>query len=148
MWEIQPEFKEDVFTFVRIQYDADGPFGWWDRWDNDYPDGDWNFSFRLQQLTSLRVAPDSKVLRLTDPELYKYPFVYMAGVHWMRLSPDEQAAVVAEDSIAVMDFEFGQAVLDVEKTLAQLNHLVSFFPHSIEELFQIQLLRQTDYLLI
>ena len=39
-WEIQPAFKDDVFTFVRIQYDADGPFGWWDRWDNDYPDGD------------------------------------------------------------------------------------------------------------
>ena len=92
-WEIQPEFKADVFTFVRIQYDADGPFGWWDRWDNDYPDGDLNFSFRLQQLTSLRVAPDSKVLRLTDPELYNYPFIYMAGVHWMRLTLAEQAAL-------------------------------------------------------
>ena len=92
-WEIQPEFKEDVFTFVRVQYDADGPFGWWDRWDNDYPDGDWNFSFRLQQLTSLEVAPDGKVLRLTDPELYKYPFIYMAGVQRMRLSLPEQAAL-------------------------------------------------------
>jgi hypothetical protein len=92
-WEIQPEFKADVFTFVRVQYDADGPFGWWDRWDNDYPDGDWNFSFRLQQLTSLRVAPDGKVLRLTDPELCNYPFIYMAGVHWMKLSLAEQAAL-------------------------------------------------------
>jgi len=91
-WEIQPEFKADVFTFVRIQYTADGPFGWWDRWDNDYPDGDWNFSFRLQQLTSLTVAPDSKVLRLTDPELFNYPFIYMAGVQWMTLDPPEQAA--------------------------------------------------------
>jgi len=78
---------------VRVQYDADGPFGWWDRWDNDYPDGDWNFSFRLQQLTSLEVAPDGKVLRLTDPELFNYPFIYMAGVQWMRLTPAEQAAL-------------------------------------------------------
>jgi len=91
-WEIQPDFKEDVFTFVRVQYDADGPPGWWDRWDNDYPDGDWNFSFRLQQLTSLEVAPDSKVLRLTDPDLFDYPFIYMAGVQRMRLSPPEKAA--------------------------------------------------------
>ena len=52
-WEIQPQFQKDVFTFVRIQYDSHGPFGWWDRWDNDYPDSDLNFSFRLQQLTSL-----------------------------------------------------------------------------------------------
>jgi len=92
MWDVPPEFKEDVFTFVRVQYDADGPFGWWDRWDNDYPDGDWNFSFRLQQLTSLKVAPDSKVLRLTDPDLLNYPFVYMAGVQWMRLSDPEKEA--------------------------------------------------------
>jgi len=92
-WEIEPEFKEDVFTFVRVQYDAYGPFGWWDRWNNDYPDGDLNFSFRLQQLTSLRVAPDGMVLRLTDPELYNYPFIYMAGVQRMTLSGPEQAAL-------------------------------------------------------
>ena len=92
-WELQPQFKEDAFTFVRIQYDAHGPFGWWDRWDNDYPDGDWNFSFRLQQLTSLDVAPNGKVLRLTDPELFHYPFIYMAGVQYMRLSRPEQNAL-------------------------------------------------------
>lgn len=92
-WKIQPEFREDVFTFVRIQYDAYGPFGWWDRWDNDYPDGDWNFSFRLQQLTSLEVAPDSKVLRLTDPELSNYPFIYMTGVQRMTLSGPERVAL-------------------------------------------------------
>ena len=61
-WDVDRQFENDVFTFIRIQYNAGGPFGWWDRWDNDYPDGDWNFSSRLQQLTSLEVAPDSKVL--------------------------------------------------------------------------------------
>ena len=39
-WDVQREFKHDVFTFVRIKYDSFGPFGWWDRWDNDYPDGE------------------------------------------------------------------------------------------------------------
>ncbi len=92
-WDVDAEFKEDVFTFVRIQYDSFGPFGWWDRWDNDYPDGDWNFSYRLQTLTSLKVATDSKVLRLTEPELFDYPFIYMAGVQTMTLSDDEQTAL-------------------------------------------------------
>jgi len=92
-WDIQPEFKEDVFTFVRVQYDVYGPFGWWDRWNNDYPNGDLNFSFRLQQLTSLRVAPDGKVLWLTDPELCNYPFIYTAGVQRMTLSRPEKAAL-------------------------------------------------------
>jgi hypothetical protein len=92
-WEVHPEFDHDVFTFVRIQYDSSGPFGWWDRWDNDYPDGDWNLSFRLQQLTSLKVAPNSKVIRLSDPELFDYPFVYMAGVQTIQLSQPEKAAL-------------------------------------------------------
>jgi hypothetical protein len=92
-WDIQHEFKDDVFTFVRIQYDSFGPFGWWDRWDNDYPDGDWNFSYRLQELTALEVAPDGKVIRLTDPELFDHPFIYMAGVQTMTLSTPERVAL-------------------------------------------------------
>lgn len=92
-WEIDAEFRNDVFTFVRIQYTADGPFGWWDRWDNDYPDSDMNFSYRMQQLTALDVDPDNKVLRLTHPDLFHYPFIYMAGVQRMVLSRDEQIAL-------------------------------------------------------
>jgi hypothetical protein len=92
-WELDQRYAEDVFTFVRIQYDSYGPFGWWDRWDNDYPDSDWNFSLRLQQLTSLKVNPDSKVLTITDPALLDYPFVYLAGVQYIAFSPPEQRAL-------------------------------------------------------
>ena len=91
-WEIPREFKDDVFTFVRIEYDSTGSFAAWERWDNDYPDGDWNFSYRLQQLTSLEVEPNGKAMRLTDPELFNYPFVYMSGVQRMVLTRDEQTA--------------------------------------------------------
>lgn len=91
-WEIDRGFPKDVFTFVRIQFDSHGPFGWHDRWDNDFPDGDWNFSLRLQQLTSLEVDPDGRVLRLTDPQLFDYPFVYFAGVQYMSLDSQEQTA--------------------------------------------------------
>jgi hypothetical protein len=92
-WEIDPEFENDVFTFVRIEYDSVGSFGWWERWDNDHPDADWNFSYRLQQLTSLNVAVDSEYFRLTDPRLSDYPFIYMSGVQRMVLRSDEQAAM-------------------------------------------------------
>jgi hypothetical protein len=92
-WENAREFEHDVFTFVRIQYDSIGPFGWWDRWDNDFPDSDWNFSYRLHQLTTFKVAPDSKVIRLTDPALFDHPFIYLAGVQWISLSQDEQSAM-------------------------------------------------------
>jgi hypothetical protein len=43
----------------------------------DYPDADMNFSYRLQQLTALKVDPKGRKLELTDPELFNYPFIYM-----------------------------------------------------------------------
>ncbi len=73
-WEADKEFPSDVFTFVRIRYNAaEGGRG---KWSTDYPDSDLNMSFRLQQLTSLKVNPDPVVLQLTDPRLFDYPFVY------------------------------------------------------------------------
>ena len=51
-WEIDEEYPEDVFTFVRIMFN---PYDGWGKWRTDYPDSDLNFSFRLQQLTSLKV---------------------------------------------------------------------------------------------
>ena len=80
-WEVDAEFPEDVFTFVRLKYSASGGrggWGWgWEKWATDYPDSDLNFSFRLQQLTSLRVNPDPVVLELNDPRLFDYPFLYI-----------------------------------------------------------------------
>ena len=89
-WDVAPDFQQDVFTFARVVFDAYGPFGWHDRWDNDYPDADWNFSLRLQQLTSMQVDPEGATVRLTDSKLLDYPFLYFAGVQYMVLSRDEQ----------------------------------------------------------
>ena len=78
-WEIDEDFKQDVFTFARVRY-SDGYGGWGRRggkWATDYPDSDLNFSLRLQQLTALKVNPDPVVLQLTDPKLFDYPFLYM-----------------------------------------------------------------------
>jgi hypothetical protein len=80
-WEPPAHMAEDVFTFVRVIYDSDGG-GWGrrgggDKWRTDYPDSDLNFSYRLQELTSLEVDPDGRTVELTDPELFDYPFIYL-----------------------------------------------------------------------
>lgn len=77
-WEIDKQFPDDLFTFVRIEYDSyggrgRGGGGCW----TDYPDSDLNFSLRLQQLTSMKVNPDPIVMRLTDERLNDYPFIYL-----------------------------------------------------------------------
>ena len=79
-WTNPPAFDRDVFTFVRIHYSVDGRHGRGStaqRWLIDAPDSDLNFSYRLQQMTSLKVNPEGRFLELTDPELADYPFIYI-----------------------------------------------------------------------
>jgi hypothetical protein len=100
MWENEPQFKEDVFTFVRIQYDSE--YGWGRRrgrgwrgggWQTDFPDSDLNFSFRLQQLTSLKVNPEPIYMRLTDARLRDYPFIYIIEPGQLVFSQKEVEAL-------------------------------------------------------
>ena len=48
-----------------------------------------NFSYRLHELTSLEVDPDGAIVRLTDPELFDYPFVYLIEPGTMALTDEE-----------------------------------------------------------
>jgi hypothetical protein len=103
-WEVDPKFPTDTFTFVRIEYDSGyggrrggrsygGYYGGGGRWATDYPDADLNFSFRLQQLTSLRVNPDPITIRLTDPKLFDYPFIYIIEPGGLVFADEEVAAL-------------------------------------------------------
>jgi hypothetical protein len=98
VWNNEPGFEKDVFTFVRIQYDSGGGrgrgrgWGWGGGgWTVDYRDADLNFSFRLQQLTSLKVDPldEPRHLRLTDPNLFNYPFIYIVEPGALEFSEEE-----------------------------------------------------------
>jgi hypothetical protein len=91
-WEIEPRFKADVFTFARIEYTSLAG-GRGNRWRNDFPDSDWNFSYRLNELTSLKVDPNGIVLKLTDPALFDYPFLFMNGVGSLQFSQSEADAL-------------------------------------------------------
>jgi hypothetical protein len=89
-WEVDPEFTSDVFTFVRVRY---GGWGRGGGWSTDFPDSDLNFSYRLQQLTSLKVASQPKILELTDDELFDYPFIYMIEPGGLVFTDEEIAAL-------------------------------------------------------
>ena len=127
-WKVDEHFKNDVFTFVRVEYTSGsgfggggfggfggrggrgggrggfggGGFGGWERWAIDFPDSDLNFSFRLQQLTSLKVNPEPITRRLTDPDLCDYPFLYLIEPGWLvspkRRSPRSRTICSTADS--------------------------------------------------
>jgi hypothetical protein len=136
MWENDPRFKNDVFTFVRIEYSSDryrdsfrsatadfqngvfaqrgrgrrnrGGFGGGSGWSTDYPEAELNFSYRLQQLTSIKVNPVPIVLRLTDEELFDYPFIYMIEPYSGRL------AFTNEDIVALRRYLLNGGFLMVD----------------------------------
>lgn len=122
-WTNPGGFEKDTFVFTRIIFWSDpsrpserggfrGSFGGGGRdgkdfggggrfggyggrlgWVIDYPDADLNFSHRLQQLTSMKVDPDARVLKLTGSDLHEYPFIYMEHIERLNLRPAEVTAL-------------------------------------------------------
>ena len=85
------------FTFCRVMFSSNRREK--RGWDTDYPGADINFSIRLSELTRTRVArqttgtdPEYVVVRLTDPELYKCPYVLFEDAGTITLSAPEIAA--------------------------------------------------------
>jgi hypothetical protein len=92
-WTNACDFEKDVFVFTRIIFKSMPGRPSWLGWINDYPDADLNLSARLQQLTSLKTDPDCRVLKLTDPALNDYPFIFMSHPERMELREEEVNAL-------------------------------------------------------
>ena len=95
-----PRFPDPVttdrsFSFARVMFQSvrreRGGYGW----STDYPLSDANFMIRLSELTRTPVSldrygnPNHVVVRLTDPQLFDYPFIFMSDVGTAYFSDDE-----------------------------------------------------------
>ena len=91
---ILPGFEEDVFTFARLKFSQTEQgygFGNSREWDDDSPEADYNVSFRVYQVTSLKVRPGLNIIDITTKDLEKYPFVYLASAGRLVLEDSEVA---------------------------------------------------------
>ena len=88
-WKNDDRFKEDVFTSPRVRYSSWGRV----KWDTDYPDSDFNFSYRLHELTALETDPYGKIVELTDDALFDYPWLYLIEPGEMELNEAEVLAL-------------------------------------------------------
>jgi hypothetical protein len=89
-WTNPAAFATDVFTFARLRYDPPragrrGRGGW----TTDLPDADLNLSYRLQQMTAMRVDPNARLVRATDPDLSHYPLLLATAPGSMALTDEE-----------------------------------------------------------
>jgi Domain of unknown function (DUF4159) len=101
VWENPRGFAADVFTFARLRYDAApspsyaSTNRWRGGWTTDFPDADLNLSYRLQQMTSLKVDPDARIVRATDAELASFPFLFAVAPGALGLTDAEIVALRA-----------------------------------------------------
>lgn len=88
------------YTFTRIQFggsgsDLRGFRGFREPpWAHDHPRADRNFSSILGELTAIDTDADNhRVLRMDDPEVFKYPVIYVVEVGSWSPTRDEVAAL-------------------------------------------------------
>src|SRR5688572_3726141 len=84
------------FRFCRVWF-RNGSAGDGDGWFVDYPRADENLSIRLAEVTRTRVTQDGEgnptpvIVRLTDPALFRCPFLMMSEPGGSYLSNEEAA---------------------------------------------------------
>ena len=100
-WPVSKELPNDLFTFARVRYDSGGYGGGYGRyrrhssWLTDYPDGEMNLAYRLQQLTSMQVNPNGVLVDIEADQLRHYPFIYIVEPGAISLS-DEQGKTLRD----------------------------------------------------
>jgi hypothetical protein len=85
------------FTFVRINYDT-APGGFWYRglpaWAHGYPISEENLMKIMNEVSYLGAdAEHFNTLALDDPEIFKYPLIYIIEVSWWNMTDREGAAL-------------------------------------------------------
>lgn len=117
-------------TFVRIRFDAGnrgmGRFGGFigrePPWAHDYPRADRNFSSITGELTAVDTDADNiRVLRMDDPEVFRYPLIYLVEVGSWAPSPGEVAALgeyLRKGGFLIVDDFRDRQILQLEAILA------------------------------
>jgi hypothetical protein len=77
------------FYFTRAAYTGYYRFRDFRSWSVDFPKADRQFLVGLRRLTNLDAYELENPVRLTDPELGKYPFLYTVEVGYMALTEGE-----------------------------------------------------------
>lgn len=90
---IMPNTKYDGrFAFVRLTYDT-LPGGYWYRgqpaWSHGYPTSETNLISILRSVTGINGNERTNTLSLEDPEIFRYPLLYIIEVSWWRITERE-----------------------------------------------------------
>lgn len=83
---------EAEFHMARLVYaSGQGQRAWRPWWAIDYPDAEYHLTRGLSRLTRLDVADDSRHLKLTDNEIFDYPWLFAQQAGRWHLGAEEVA---------------------------------------------------------
>ncbi len=139
------------FYFTRAAYTGYG-FRNFRSWSVDFPKADRQFLIGLRRLTNLDAYELENPIRLTDPDLGRFPFIYAVEVGYMALTDAEVAGLrrylLAGGFLVVDDFwgsfEWENLELEVDRVLPEydivgipLDHPLFSCFYNIKKILQI-----------
>ena len=98
-------------TFARVRFEPRSSFDGWANgmpsWGHDYPRAERNFMRILQEITLARTFSDgSRIVRLGDPDLFKFPIAYLCEPgHWTLTDEEAEGlrAYLAKGGLVIFD---------------------------------------------
>ena len=86
---MNPNASGREFFFTRAIYSGGGRRGYGGSWATDYPKADQQFLTIIDRLVDLDAYERENAVRLDDPELRKFPFLYALEVGYMYMTEPE-----------------------------------------------------------
>ena len=147
------------FYFTRAIYNGYG-YRRMGSWAVDFPKADRQFLWGLRRLTNIDAYEAENAVRLTDPDLRSFPFLYALEVGYMSLTAQEVEALrdylLAGGFLMIDDFwgtyEWQNFEYEIRRVLPEhsiveipMDHPVFSTFYSIEELLQVPSVRVARY---
>ena len=150
-----PNAKYDGrFAFVRLTYDT-LPGGYWYRgqpaWSHGYPSSETNLMSILKSVTGIDGNERTNTLSLEDPEIFRYPLLYIIEVSWWRITDKEaqnlrtfidKGGFVIVDDFKTAEWRGGRGWEQFAENIARVNPNAKFIDLDVshplfDQFFQI-----------
>ena len=138
------------FTFTRGVYS--NPWRWNSSWAIDFPKADRQFVAAVDTLVDMDVSEEENPVRLDDPGLRRFPFLYILEIEGMSLTPAEVTGLrdylLAGGFLVVDDFWGEYAFADLQREMRRVlpeysiaeiprDHPIFNTVYRIEEIIQV-----------
>jgi hypothetical protein len=127
-------------VFARIRFESRTSWGGWANgmpaWGHDYPRAERNFMRILEDISAARTyAEGSRIVRLDDPDLFRFPIAYLCEPGFWTLTDEEEAGLRAyfeKGGFVIFDDFDGGDWDNFARMMDRVLPGVQFFPMTVD----------------